>query len=91
MIHNQARKSASCNQNAIIRLRKKMAGDVREQTHLWQTYRYSSTKHLMQPRLPISASEDRETSAQPLPLALAEKAAIILALNVTSGKKPNQS
>lgn len=53
---------------------------------------YHSTRHRMQPVPPILASDDQESSArQPSPQELAERAAVILALNVTSGKKSNPS
>jgi NAD(P)H-quinone oxidoreductase subunit K len=94
MIHDLEKESANFNYGAIIRLRKKMANeDMRERTHLRQTHRYyHSTRHPIQPVPPILTSEDQESSAcHPSPQQLAERAAIILALNVTSGKKPKQS
>lgn len=93
MIHDSEKESAF-NHDAIIRLREKIANeDVRERTDLRQTHRYyHSTRHFMQPVPPNLTGEDRESSARrPSPQELAERAAIILALNVTLGKKPDQS
>ena len=94
MIHDSEKGSANFNHDALIRLRKKIANeDVRERTHLHRTHRYGyRTRHLMQPVPSTLTSEDRASSArQHSPQKLAERAAIILALNVTSGRKPNPS
>lgn len=89
MIHNSVGKSVFSH-DAVIRLRRKIVnGDGRKR--ICQTHRYyHSTRYPMQSVLPI-LTNDRSSDRQPSPQALAERAAIILALNVTSGKQPNQS
>jgi hypothetical protein len=92
MIHDSERESAF-NHDAIIRLCKKMANEDVRKRPLRQTHRYyPSTKHSMHPTSPVLTSEEREASAhQPSPQELAERAAIILALNVTSSKRHNRT